>query len=121
MLGVHDPDPDPGFKSPLRRFLVRGACHFVRQVDADDIARLPDQFGGRKEHRSAAARDIEHTLPGLNASDRNEALTEMCEAARARRVICHERIELRSGLGLAACLIVAYVYPSSGRPCAHSA
>jgi hypothetical protein len=101
----------------LRRFLVRGACHFVRQVDADDIARLPDQFGGRKEHRSAAACDIEHTLPGLNAGDRNEAPTEMCEAAWARRVIIgHECIELRSGLGLAACLIIAYVYPSQWQP-----
>jgi hypothetical protein len=110
MLGVHD--VDPGRESSPRGLFVCGACHFVGQVDADNIARRADLFSGREQHGSATGRYVKHSLSGLEVSDGYESTTEICETPRARIVVGCDCVELVSGLSFSVCRIVVHVHPA---------
>src|SRR6516164_6903706 len=91
---------DSCFDSALARFRGRCSCHFISQINTDDIAHRSDCLGRRKEYGAPAARNIENIFAGFNAGCGDEALTKMRKAARPIVVVSGNGVEQRPHLHL---------------------
>src|SRR5580700_8607852 len=109
MLRVHHPDSSR--EATSRSLFVSGTDHFVGEVDADDVARRADPFHGRKQYRSATARDVKQTLPGFNVSEGHKAPAEMREASRSCVILGRDLVEHCLDLAFGARQVIVHLHP----------
>jgi hypothetical protein len=106
-------DLHPCGNSPSSRFLVRGAHHFIRQVNANDLSRLANLLSARKEDSPASARHVQRSLSYLNFSCHYETPAKMRKASRACVILSCNSIELSLGSGLTARRVVIHLRASN--------